>query len=213
MGVMLFRGSQLKSPGFSPPAASPPVGFPGVSGMVNCWFGVRPVAGKSLAEKSWKRASMFLTAVLCACLCWVWGLFTLVEEAGLASKEFIPDRLLPGAVRLPPLLLPLLALSEDDVVEFGVGRSDDGAASGERAGSTLLPSFPKLRSMADPKDVELPVRIRSRYDIELSAGHRPLKLLKFGMLVCVVVRLGSISMTSFPLDGLSSGNITRTHEV
>jgi hypothetical protein len=176
--------------------------------MVNCWFGVRPVLGKSLAGKSWKRASMFLTMPLRAWSCWARELFTFVDEAGLASKEFLPDWLLVGPVRFP-LLLPLLlfGLSEEDAVEFGVGLSDDCAASGDRAASPAPPSFPKLRNMADPKDGELPDRIRSKYGMELSFGHRPPKLVKFGMGVCVVVRFGSISTTSCPLGGspLSSG--------
>lgn len=89
--------SQLKSPVFEPPAPPPGV-FPGVSGIVNCWFGVSPVA-KSLPGRFWKNASMLPLCSWFCCACeLLLPLMLMVDDAGLASNEFLPDRLLFAAV-------------------------------------------------------------------------------------------------------------------
>jgi hypothetical protein len=86
-------------------------------------------------------------------------LLMLVDDAGLASNEFLPDRLL---LAVKPLLLPLCR-SDADVLEFGVGLSDPSPASGDADMSPELASFPKLRSIPDPKVGPFPDRNRSKY--------------------------------------------------
>lgn len=163
--------SQLKSPVFEP-APPPPGVLPGVSGIVNCWPGVRPVV-KSLPGKFWKNASMFPLCSWSCCarellLPLLLLLLMLVDDAGLASNEFLPDRLL---LAVKPLLLPLCR-SDADVLEFGVGLSDASPASGDADMSPELPSFPKPRNIPEPKVGALPDRNRSMYPIEPVLGHR-----------------------------------------
>lgn len=160
--------SQLKSLALEP-AAPPPGVFPGVSGIVNCWFGVSPVEN-SLPGKFWKNASIFpLWSWSCCARELLLPLLILVDDAGLASNEFLPDRLLPAAVKV--LLLPLCR-SDADVLEFGVGLSDASPASGDADMSPELPSLPKPRSIPDPKVGPLPDRTRSMYDMAPVFGHR-----------------------------------------
>lgn len=128
---------------------------------------------KSLPGRFWKNASMF---PLCSWSCCVrellLPLLMLVDDdAGLASNEFLPDRLLFAAVKL---LLPPFCRSDADAVEFGVGLSDASPASGDADVSPELPSLPKPRSIVDPKvGGAFPDRIRSMYAMAPVFGHRP----------------------------------------
>jgi hypothetical protein len=194
--------SQLKSPAFVP--AAPPLGvFPGVSGIVNCWPGVSPVV-KSLPGRFWKNASTLplcswsccKRALLLLLLLLLW-LLILVDDAGLASNEFLPDRLLLAA---KPLLL-LLCRSDADVLEFGVGLSDASPPSGDADMSPELASFPKPRSIPDPKVGAFPDRIRSIYPMGTVFGHRPFTPDMFDGLVWLLERFGSASTMSGPPTG------------
>lgn len=190
--------SQLKSPVFEP-VTPPPGVFPGVSGIVNCWFGVSPVV-KSLPGKFWKNASMLpLCSWSCCARELLFPLLMLVDDdAGLASNEFLPDRLLFAAVKL--LLLPLCR-SDADVVEFGVGLSDASPASGDADMSPELPSLPKPRRIVDPKVGPLPDRTRSMYDMAPVFGHRPVAPGIAEAFAWLLERLGSESTISGPLVG------------